>query len=307
MKLIPAYKTLINASSADEVFTYLIGNLNDSITLWDYFVNWNKVFENTAEFEMGLNTLNYLVGKDDIEQEFKILLRHDNSIAKLIPLLLACRENEFKILADFTSEQVTYETFNFAFRSPLNEHDIDRVCLFASKTGLLELFKQKKIKSIPDYVLGVEVGLDTNGRKNRHGTSMENLVLSMLETICKKNDWEVIGQANAAKIKQKWGISLTVDKSSRRFDFAIKANNKLVLLETNYYGGSGSKLKATAGEYKTLHDFITKQNHSFIWITDGKGWKSTLLPLRETFNHVDYLLNLKMVTDGVLYEIIRSL
>jgi len=111
-------------------------------------------------------------------------------------------------------------------------------------------------------------------------------------------------QATSPKIILEWGIHVEVDKSTRRFDFAIKNGNTLYLIETNFYGGGGSKLKATAGEYRALFDFISSQGHKFIWITDGLGWKSTLRPLEETFNYIDYILNLKMVSTGLLSEII---
>lgn len=306
MKYSPIHQTLINCSSTKEVFDYLATTLNDSITYWDYFVNWNKVFENIKDFEVDLNTLNYLIGKEDIETEFKRLIKRNNSLVNLIPVLLACREKEFKILTDFTSGVLKYESFSFSKTASLPEINVDKISKFAKETGLLDLFKMKKIKSIPDYVIGVEVGLDSNGRKNRGGTTMEHIVEQLLKPMCKKHDWAYMRQATAEKVKEKWNLSLAVDKSSRRFDFAINNNGKLILIETNYYGGGGSKLKATAGEYKTLFDYVDKQGHKFIWITDGLGWKSTLRPLEETFNHIDYLLNLKMVTIGLLEKVLSA-
>ena len=155
-------------------------------------------------------------------------------------------------------------------------------------------------------MLGIEVGLDTNGRKNRGGTTMETIVESLITTICEENNFVFMPQATSDKIKKQWNIDVEVDKSSRCFDFAVNNQNHLYLIETNFYGGGGSKLKATAGEYKGLFDFISSQGHQFIWITDGLGWKSTLHPLEETFKHIDYTLNLKMVVDGLLGEIIKQ-
>jgi len=96
---------------------------------------------------------------------------------------------------------------------------------------------------------------------------------------------------------------MTVDKTSRRIDFVIFNGKDLFLIETNFYTGGGSKLKATAGEYQTMFDYWKKDGHKFIWVTDGEGWKTTKRPLEETFNHIDYTLNLDMVAKGVLEKI----
>jgi type II restriction enzyme len=108
------------------------------------------------------------------------------------------------------------------------------------------------------------------------------------------------------KVKEKWGLKLTVDKSSRRIDFAIFTRKQLFLIETNFYAGGGSKLKSTAGEYKTMFDYWKNDGHEFIWITDGYGWKTSLLPLRETFDHIDYVSNLQLVTEGLLETILTK-
>lgn len=189
----------------------------------------------------------------------------------------------------------------------MSDEGIDKAYRFADNTGILRLFRKKTIKNVWDYVIGVEVGLDSNGRKNRGGTMMERIVEGLLKAICERNHLDYMTQATAVTVKAKWGINLRVDKSTRRFDFAIRHNNKLCLIETNYYGGVGSKLKATAGEYKALYDFLSADGHKFIWITDGAGWESTLKPLEETFNHIDYTLNLNMVCRGVLERLIKEL
>jgi len=306
MKFSPVYQQVLGCASEDDVFAYLCRTLNDSITYWDYFVNWAKVRKNTQHLDMDLNTLNYLVGKENIEEEFKALLRRHPTLVRLIPLLLACRTSDFKILVDFAEGDLQYEVFSFSKKPALSEQDIEKACRFATETGLLKMLSNRVIKSIPDYVIGVEVGLDSNGRKNRGGTAMETIVGNLLSSICKENGFDCITQASAASILDRWNLPVRVDKSNRRFDFAIQANHRLFLVETNYYGGGGSKLKATAGEYKSLHDFIAAQGHSLVWITDGMGWKTTVKPLEECFRHIDYTLNLKMVGAGLLQHILMG-
>lgn len=304
MKFNDLFREYLNCSNSAETFYYLSNTFTDSITLWNYFVNWNKVYANFQEIEIYLNLLNYLVGKDDIENEVRFLIRKHPKIISTIPILIASRKIDFKVLTDYRRGQLNYKDFNFSQKEELLEKDIDSIIEFMRNTELLNLFQSKRIKSIPDYVFGIEVGLDSNGRKNRGGTTMETIVESLLHPICLEKEIPLMVQATAPKIKEKWGVDIKVDKSSRRFDFAIKSEKTLYLIETNFYGGGGSKLKSTAGEYRTLFDYISSQGHQFIWITDGLGWNNALRPLEETFNYIDYTLNLKMCSTGLLSAII---
>jgi type II restriction enzyme len=274
--------------------------------MWDYFVNWGKVLGNVRELEIDLNTLNYLVGKPDVDNEFAALLEKQPQLVRVLPILLATREKTFDILLNASCGHLQYKNFTIKPKTALSKDEIADICEFANKTGLLSLFRDKVIRSVPDYVLGVEVGLDSNGRKNRGGTTMETLVGEFIKGVCDTNQYQFIRQATAAEIGHRWGIKVQVDKSSRRFDFAICKGQALYLVETNFYGGGGSKLKATAGEYKSLFDFLAMQKIHFIWITDGLGWKKTMRPLEETFNHIDYTFNLKMVMSGLFAEILQK-
>lgn len=306
MKFHTIFADFIKCSNESEVFQYFIETLTNSITVWDYFVDWQKVLSKFNNIEIYLHSLNYLIGKKDIEDGFRKLLKEIPAIAGIVPILIACRHAEFKILADYNLEQFEYKSFNFQNTDNLSESEINDIIDFIQNTGLLELLQNQTIKSIPDYVLGIEVGLDTNARKNRSGTIMEQVVENLISSICQENNFSYIPQATSQKIKSEFQIDVKVDKSNRRFDFAIKNKNILYLIETNFYGGGGSKPKATAGEYKTLFNFVSSQGHKFIWITDGLGWTSTLHPLEETFNHIDYTLNLQMISSGLLAELIRQ-
>ncbi|OGW04565.1 MAG: restriction endonuclease [Nitrospinae bacterium RIFCSPLOWO2_01_FULL_39_10] len=304
MKYSSIFKDKIGCKNEKEVFSYLITNLNDSIRSWDYFVNWKKVIGNIRDIEVDLNILNYLIGKEKIEQEFEYLLQRHPKILRLIPILIACREHNYKILTDLSIKDLKYEDFSFEDKKSLTDKEISKAVRFVSKSGLLKLFKDKTIKNVVDYTIGIEVGLDSNGRKNRGGTAMEKIIETYIKGICNSHGFSYVIQATSEKVFDKWGLKLSIDKSSRRFDFALYNGKKLYLIESNYYGGGGSKLKSTAGEYKALYDFISKDGHKFIWVTDGIGWQSTSRPLEETFNYIEYLLNLKMLTQGLFEDII---
>lgn len=156
-----------------------------------------------------------------------------------------------------------------------------------------------------DYIIGVEAGLDSNGRKNRSGHVMENIVEVFIKDVCEKNKFRYLKEADSEKIKAELGYDVPVDKSSRRYDFVIDNGKELFIIETNFYGGGGSKLKSTAGEYRNLFDILNGQ-YKFLWITDGMGWKATVNPLWETFVHNDYLFNLTMLEKGILEFLLKQ-
>lgn len=279
-------------------FPNFIATLKNSIKTWEYFVNWKKVFLNSSELEITLNKLNYLLGKDNLEYEFKNLYSSNPDIIKAFPVLLAVRETELEI---YDKEDKTSQFFDFT----KSTQSVEKYYEFFEKTGIANLFKNKKIKNLVDYVVGVEVGLDSNGRKNRGGDLMETIVESFISDFCKNNNLEYIAQARATDIKNKWGYIVKVDKSERSFDFAIynPKTKSLKLVETNFYNGGGSKLKAVCGEFKSLHNELKAQGIDFIWVTDGLGWHTTKRPLEETYNNNDYVFNLSMLESGILKEL----
>ena len=290
-------------------FIDLKNTLQDSIFTWDYFTDFDKVVLNVKKVEKELNILNYLIGKKDIENEFIKLIEEYPKIRKALPLLIAVRKDKLKdtpIITDI--DNLITENKQYIFYDELNDKIKEELLLFFEETGLKNIFKNEYVKNLVDYCFGVEVGFDTNARKNRTGTLMENLVSKFLEDFCEDNsNFSYIEQATQKRIKECFDYDIVIDKNSRRFDFALynNINNKIYLIEVNYYSGGGSKLKATAGEYQYLYDFLKTQNIDFIWVTDGKGWLTALNPLEETFNHNEYVINLEMLKKDILKEITK--
>lgn len=299
---------LLKLKSDDELFDYLINTLKiKGITQWDYFVNWEKVYNNVIPFEKELNLLNVLIGKEDIEKELTDLILEYPKIINAIPLLLAIRfksksEQKINILTDPVNYQ--YDLFDLSVTNP-NEEQAKKIANFFNKSGLGELVKDKKVKNLVDYSTGVEVGLDSNGRKNRGGHQMENRVESYIQEVCNDLKLLYLKEATAKSIKDNWNIDLKVDKSSRRIDYVINKNGQLFFFEVNFYSGGGSKLKSTATEYVKMNEYWNAQNIEFVWITDGAGWIKTQKPLREYFDKAEYLLNLEMLKNGILNKIIE--
>lgn len=293
---------LLNLQNEDSLFDKITQSFKEKITRWDYFVNWAKVFSNIEPIEKELNLLNFLIGKEDIEMEAFNLIKQYPQVIKAFPTLIAVREKSIDILID--SKNFIYKKYSFT-KGKLTDEECKELAHFVVNSGIGEILKDKKVKNLVDYATGVEVGLDSNGRKNRGGTLMEGLVEEFVADTCQNIGLQYMAQANAKKIKAEWNIEIVVDKSSRNLDFAINKNGKLFFIECNFYGGGGSKLKSTATEYIEMNRYWNKQGIEFIWITDGAGWKSTLKPLREYFDKANYLLNLEMLKDNILKKILK--
>jgi type II restriction enzyme len=305
MKQTSVHKRL-GISSVDQGFDHLISTLRPSLKLWEYFVNWDKVFQNTRALEVHLNLWNYLLGKENFDSEFEALLAEHPQIVSAIPSMVVrdgFKSDKFAIIEDLNqlgSQDAVFD-FSTAAHSPESRAS---ALEFVKKSGLERLFKKDGVKNLVDYVLGVEAGLDSNARKSRSGTSMEKVTEALISRISSKKGFEYVSQATAARVKEHLGFELPAEVASRRFDFAVTNGKSLVLIEVNFYGGGGSKLKATAGEYKALAEVLKSKGIDFVWITDGAGWKTAERPLREAFNVMDNIWNLSLVNEGCLEEVL---
>ncbi len=300
MKYIEKYKSM-GILSENAALEYLLSNLKDRIRTYDFFVAWEKVLGNISKIEVALNIMNTLIGKDDIANKLKKLIKEYPEVVPVIPLLIAIRGKSIKV-ADLGGDI----EYSFTKKKTYTNEEIDKIVFFADKSGLLNVIADKSIKNLVDYSIGVEVGLDTNARKNRSGTAMENLTEVYVKAICEKHNFRYIAQATASKIKEHFGKEVSTDKANRAFDFAIDTGKMLYLLEVNYYGSGGSKLKSVAGEFSKLFSLVKNDTTGFIWVTDGEGWQTAKRPLSETFNVTDYVMNINMIEQGLLEEIVTK-
>lgn len=309
MKQIQYYKDL-KLNSSDEIFKYLLENLKDSIYTWDYFTDFKKSMSNVKKYETELKSLNVLfdIKSTDIDNKLLEIVNNNYKVKEALLLLLALRMDKLKdtaIIEDFDSLKSNNKYNLFKSKNPLSKNEEEDLLKFFKESGLKNFFINKEVSNLIDYCKGVEVGMDTHARKYRTGFGMEKICESYIEKLCSKKGYQYISQATASTIKIKFGRTIKLDRINRRFDFAINTNKNCYLVEVNYYSVGGSKLKATAGEYKELSDLLNKQGLEFIWITDGKGWNTAKTALRETFDYNDYIFNLNMVNDGILEQVIR--
>ncbi len=305
MKILKAFsKTGI--STVNEAFDDFFATLRPSMKLWDYFVNWDKVSRNTDEMAIYLDHLNCLLGSSNFDADFDALLVKNPEVVKGIPCLLVrdgSKSQIHSVVEDLND--IGKPDLVFDFSVPATTKIKRELALkFVKNTGIIRLFNVGGVKNLVDFALGVEAGLDSNGRKNRSGKNMEKVVHSYLTRFTNSTSTEFISQATAAKVKEKWDIVVPEDKAGRAFDFAISNGKTLTLMEVNFYSGGGSKLKATAGEYRGLCRMLKNSGINFVWVTDGEGWKSAKKPLRDAFDDLDYLWNLAWLNRGYLSEIV---
>jgi len=302
---LPVYEAL-HIRSSDDACNRFLATIHDSIRFWDYFVNWEKVISNQKKFDSQIALWNTLLGSTDFETDLRVLIEANPEIVQSIPALIV-RDGQssmiFQIADDRMNPLVSVREYDFSI--PASTSDLVQSAVhFIKMSGLSELFTSIRVSNLGDYLLGVEAGVDSNGRKNRGGTAMEAAVKQHISEICGKNGFKFMEQATEKKIKETWGVSTSTGVGERRFDFAIWANNKLTLIEVNFYSGGGSKLKATAGEYIDLNQNLRVIGQKFVWITDGAGWRPTHLPLRNAFDQVDYIFNLDLLAQGALEEVL---
>lgn len=225
-------------------FNEWLNNFKSSISDYTYYIDFSKIYKNVDKVKVELNILNSLIGSKNIEKEFEqILVRYPETL-ECIPLLLAVRSNEI-----FIKDEI--QEYLFKFNKMV--YSIKDYIRFMNESGLFDLLQNHIINNLYDYVLGIEVGLDSNGRKNRGGHLMENLVEGYIK---KARIKEYYKEMYLKDIENKWGLDLSAmsgnNVSTKRFDFVIKTDKQVYVIETNFYSSGGSKLNETARSYKML-------------------------------------------------------
>lgn len=280
-------------------FTEWISEFKDSIATYSYYIDFDKVHKNVESIKIELNILNALIGSKNIEKDFEYIITKYPETLKCIPLLLAVRENEMSVI-DYNGElKYNFKKMNYS---------AEQYKVFMRKTGLFDLLENRIIGNLIDYITGVETGLDSNGRKNRGDHLMENLVESYIIKAGYIKNKNYFKEMYIHEITEKWGIDLSAvsnqGKAEKRFDFVIKTENMIYGIETNFYTSGGSKLNETARSYKQIAQEVnTIDGFTFIWFTDGKGWKSARHNLEETFDILDTLYSISDLENGILEKL----
>ena len=280
-------------------FNEWLSKFKTSISDYTYYVDFKKIYKNVDKVKVELNILNSLIGSQNIEEEFQnILIKYPETL-ECIPLLLAVRSREI-----FVKDEIN----EYLFKFDKMVYSINDYIKFMRESGLFDLLQNHIINNLYDYVLGIEVGLDSNGRKNRGGHLMENLVEDYIKKAGYIKDKNYYKEMYTKDIKAKWNIDLMSisgkQQASKRWDYVIKTDCQLYVIETNFYASQGSKLNETARSYELIAQKVKQiTGVTFIWITDGTGWNNAKNNLEETFNELETLYNISDLESGVLNDL----
>lgn len=262
-------------------FNLFLSQLSETNATLDYFTNFDKVVRNTNKIAMKLNQLNYLIGKTDLRKAIEELYEENPKVFVVLDILLAVRTKDKKKTLDSSGNFVLLESYFTSLQGVID---------FIEQTGLAEVFKNKNVTNLVDYVFGVEVGLDTNARKNRSGENMAKAVALKFRNADIPFRSEVYST--------EFGEIKSLGQDLKRFDFVIQTNKKTYLIEANFYNGGGSKLNEVARAYTDIALKINQyEKFEFVWITDGHGWLSAKNKLGEAYSLIPSIYNLESLSE----------
>ncbi len=281
-----------------EEFEYWYDNLVDTIADYEYYVDFKDIYKNVNNVKVKLNILNSLIGSKDIENEFEQLIYDYPEVVDCIPLLIAVRKKEIKLIDN--NEQLI---FNFS-----KIDDIELLKKFMRKIGLFDLMSNRISNNLVDYVTGIEVGLYSNTRKNKGGHLMEDIIEVFLQNYGLIKDKTYFKEMYLNEIQEKWNIDLSslksLGKDRKRFDFVVKLKDEIYVIESSFYNANGSKLNETARSYELISNECKKiDNFNFIWITDGYGWKQSKKIIEKAYYSIDNIYNLNDLKKESLFNI----
>jgi type II restriction enzyme len=265
-------------------FNKFMSQLQETNQTLDFFCDFDKIEKNVNDIKLSLCMLNSLIGATDMRAAVETIWKRDKTAFNVMNILIAVRDDGKKVILNSLDQCVVLDSL---FET------IDGVMEYLENTGLADIFQQKKINDLVDYVFGIETGLDTNARKNRSGHIMENMVASIFTRNNIKFRQEVYSN--------EWkSISNVLGDDEKRFDFVIKTNKKTYLIEVNFYSGGGSKLNEVARSYSDIAPKINSvDGFEFVWITDGIGWKSAKNKLQEAYSIIPSIYNLTNIEEFI--------
>lgn len=282
---------------------------------FNFYVDWDNVV-GLDSYTIELHALDSLIGrKEDFERVFTTLLHRVPSVVKTFPFLFALSKAERDSVitskgflqvvgTEIDSEDLQRYTFHVA--ESFTDEQIRNYLVFFEQMGLKHLFQNLLERSTIDYVIGVLVGLDSNGRKNRGGKAFELACEPIIREVCGQYGVEVITQKQFKTLLEK-GFTIDEDVSNRKADFILTKGTKSMNIEVNFYSGTGSKPEEIIDSYINRQSDLRRNNVDFALITDGNCWRGTTNQLQKGFRHLNYLLNYKMLKNGVLEEILRNI
>lgn len=238
------------------------------------YVKWEKLQENVREYELQLNDLNVLMASDEFEfkEKFERLYSQRAESFDILPLFISSRNKQI----EYWSSDGEAKKYGFDKKETVFD--------FLVESGLREnLFMNNRYKNVLDYILGLEVGLSSNDKKNYTGTWMMNQIANLL----KEND---IKFRKEVPYKEIIDANRIKDKT---FDFVFNKDDVTYCLEVNFFNTSGSKINSEAERFIELNKELQNyEDIEFIWVTDGIGLKKNQTSINKAMKSIGNLYNL---------------
>lgn len=304
---IAPYAKVLDRNCPEEIVNLFHDTLVTTNRNHEFFVDWAKVKKNVERYRVELSILSTLIGSKNFDDDLRNLLLRYPQVVEAIPLLIAVREKELSVIDERGAEENEIIEYDFS-RKELEEKEIEKIINFFHKTGLKTFLQEIAKQCLWDYVTGVEVGMDTNARKNRSGSFMERAVEPILYSVCREEEDCFVLRQKYFSYLRNYGIEIDSTLANRKADFLLMKGGKVLAdIEVNFYAGTGSKPQEIVDAYINRQEELRNNGIAFVWITDGYGWRGQKNQIRKGFEKVDYVLNLYFVKKGVLREVLWTI
>lgn len=304
MAILRPYQAVLGNITQEQLRARFLSTLADTNRTFAFFVDWQKVERKVKAIEPQLRLLAAAFKSQNPAQRLTELLRDYPEAARAIPIMVAAR-NEVKVLEDPDANS-KYLEIDF-HRPRFSEGEIERIVRFCERTGLLDFIQG--VVHLRDYATGVEVGMDTNARKNRSGTSMERLVLPLVEALQRdRKALQSATQKSFGSLEKIYDLPIPESLRHRTADIAVFVPGSWrVNIETNFYSGIGSKPQEIVDAYIQRQRDLRQAGWRFVWVTDGEAWRGQVHQLDKAFKEMDYVLNVEFIRRGILRAVLEDI
>ena len=302
------YNKVLGINGIDEVTSMFLSTLINTNRTHEFFVDWGKIINNINKYKIEFSILDTLIHSKKFNSDLNNILNKYPEVLPVIPILIAARDLELNVINEFSVDEINIVKYDFSKRK-LNDKDISKIIYFFEKTGLKSFFLNISQKSIYDYVSGVEVGMDTNARKNRSGIAMELIIEPILNKIRILNgiNYDILNQVKFSFLNKQYRINVSESIFNRKADFILVFENNVINIEVNFFSGGGSKPQEIVDSYINRQKDLKENGFHFIWLTDGYGWSTQENQTKKAFREIDYLLNIHFINKGLLNNIIKKI
>lgn len=299
------YEENLEVRTLGELTQLFLDTLVDTNRTHEFFVDWDKVRKNIEQFKIELGILNSLLGTKNFEEDLRKILGGYPEVLSLIPMLIAVRESKLKIIEDFGEKDSNIVEYSFHKRD-INDAAVNGIVEFFRKTGLEDIFTDGQTKNLRDYLLGVEVGMDTHARKNRSGHSMEIALSPLLKILERGLGLKIYAQKKFKDVHNIFG-TIPTGLADRQFDFVISRGGNVINLEADFFTTTGSKPQEIIDSYINRYKELGEVGWGFIFVTDGGAWRGQRNQISKAIEELPYTFNLNFVRKGLLERAIEKL